>query len=248
MDRDLRFLDPYRQPRIDEAMVLCPREYAVGSDDPNDVIFLGGRSCRSGIDPRQLPFTAYNLGSHAGLQPQAIMLTLRGYLAHHPSPKLAVLCLSPVSFDFRDDDEWANTMTERFVADYGRALGEPVPWSGVVERFVRRGFGEFAAGHKPDLRGTSLRGYEGETYWSYRSKVSGGRGFFSIGTGRSNDRHRLPNIGLDCSISPRWAELATDLHRECEAHGCKLLVLFTPVCHELTVSRNMTEANRWCNT
>ncbi len=137
MGRDLRFLDPYRQPSIDEAMVLCAMEYAVGCNEPNEVIFLGGSSCRCGIDPRQLRVSAHNLGSHAGLQPQAILLTLRGYLTHHPAPKLVVLCLSPISFDFRDDDEWATAMTTRFVADYGPLLGEPMPVFDTVERFVR---------------------------------------------------------------------------------------------------------------
>lgn len=176
MDRDLRFLDPYRQPSIDEAMVLCAMEYAVGSREPNDVIFLGGSSCRCGIDPRLLAVRSHNLGSHAGLQPQGILLTLRGYLAHHPAPKLAVLCLSPIAFDFRDDDEWASGMTRHLVVDYGAPLGEPAPVLDTAERFVRRGFSQFVNRRKPDPRGIRLRGYEGETYWSYRQKVSDGRG------------------------------------------------------------------------
>lgn len=238
-DRDVRFLDPYRQPSIDEAMVLCAMEHAVGAHEQNDVIFLGGSSCRCGIDPRQLPMTSYNLGSHAGLQPQAILLTLKAYLAHHPAPKVVALCLSPISFDFRDDDEWANGMTERFVAAYGSELT-----LSTVERFVRRGFGQFITWGKPDLRGLRLRGQESDTYASYHGKVSEGRGFFPIGEGR-NPGCRLPNIGLDFSISPRWAQLVRDLDRECELHECKLLVFFTPVFRGLTTERDLSEANRW---
>ncbi len=243
-DRDLRFLDPYRQPSIDEAMVVCSMEHAIGASEPNDVIFLGGSSFRCGIDPRQLPMTGYNLGSHAGLQPQAILLTLKGYLSNHPAPKVVALCLGPISFDFRDDDEWANGITARFVADYGRPLGEPVPIFDTVERFVRRGFGSLVTFGKPDPRGQHLRGDERYTYWSYRAKVEGARGFFPIGDGR-NKGCTLPNIGMPYLISDRWAELVSDLDRECGFHACKLLVFFTPVCRSLIDQRDMALADAW---
>jgi hypothetical protein len=244
MDRDLRFLDPYRDPSIDEAMVLCPMEYAVGCDKSNDVIFLGGSSCRCGIDPGQLPLSGYNLGSHADLQPRAILMTLRGYLAHHPAPKVVALCMSPISFDFRDDDEWAVGMTERFVAAYGMPLGERVSRLDTVERLVRRGFGELVTRGKPDLRSIHLRGQESETLLSYRAKVASGHGFFPIGNGHNPDC-TLPSIGLDFVISPQWSRLIADIDHECAARSCRALVFFTPIAHELASRRDMSAADRW---
>ncbi len=106
------------------------------------------------------------------------------------------------------------------------------------------GFGQVVICRQPDLRGETLRGYEGETYWSYRAKVAEGRGFFAIGDGRNKDC-RLTNLDLPFTVSGRWSQLVAALDRECEPHGCKLLVLFTPVCRELVARRDMTEANRW---
>src|SRR5271163_608137 len=60
----LRFLEPRRPPTIDEAAIAHPIEYALGSHEANDVVFLGDSTCRTGIDPRRLSgFRAYNLGS-----------------------------------------------------------------------------------------------------------------------------------------------------------------------------------------
>ncbi len=244
MDRDLRFLDPYRQPSIDEAMVVCAMEHAVGANEENDVIFLGGSSCRCGIDPRQLPMTGYNLGSHAGLQPQAILLTLRGYLAHHPAPKVVALCLGPLSFDFRDDDEWAVGMTSRFVADYGTALGEPTSAIDTATRFIRRGFGEFVTRGKLDPREQTLRGDERYSYRTYRESIESTRGFFAIGDGHSANAIP-PNVDLPYAISDKWAALVIDLDRECERHGCRLLVFCTPLRRALIQQRDMTLADKW---
>src|SRR5580700_10538509 len=40
-EAELRFFEPWRPPTVDEALVACPIEYALRSNDRNDVIFLG---------------------------------------------------------------------------------------------------------------------------------------------------------------------------------------------------------------
>src|SRR5580693_4556673 len=67
LDSELLFLDPSRAPTIDETMISCPVEYALHSAEANDVVFVGGSSCRCGIDPALLPgLSSFNLGSIVG--------------------------------------------------------------------------------------------------------------------------------------------------------------------------------------
>ena len=48
---DPPFLDPFRAPTRDEAVLVYPAEYALKSSDYNDVVFLGDSTCRCSIDP-----------------------------------------------------------------------------------------------------------------------------------------------------------------------------------------------------
>src|ERR1700734_1639191 len=67
IDSDLRFLEPRRPPTNDEAIVPYPVEYALRSNEKNDVIFVGDSPCRCDVDPIQFGHVsgrrAYNLGA-----------------------------------------------------------------------------------------------------------------------------------------------------------------------------------------
>jgi hypothetical protein len=96
----LGLLEPYRAPTIDEATAVIPIEYAIDEHEPNDVVFVGDSTCRTGLDPRLFQklsgLTAYNLGSSGRLSIWGQFATLTAYLAHHPAPRAVVLCMSPV--------------------------------------------------------------------------------------------------------------------------------------------------------
>jgi hypothetical protein len=165
-------------------------------------------------------------------------------LANHPAPKVVALCLGPLTFDFRDADEWGGGITSHCMANYATAVGESVPLIDTAERFVRRGFGQCITCCEPDLEARSLRGDEAHTYRSYRAEVETARGFFPIGNGHSKDP-RLPNIDLPYEISDRWAGLVSDLDRECLHHNCRLLVFFSPLRRVIIEQRDMTLADKW---
>ncbi len=52
VDRELRFFQRGVPPTSDEAIAVCPVEYALRTTDKNDVIFLGDSTCHTGADPR----------------------------------------------------------------------------------------------------------------------------------------------------------------------------------------------------
>src|SRR5271156_2016840 len=60
-----RFLDSDKTPTSVDAFVAAPIEYALGSDEVNDVVFFGESACRSGVDPKRFEsltgLKAYNL-------------------------------------------------------------------------------------------------------------------------------------------------------------------------------------------
>src|ERR1700722_73852 len=77
----LRFLEPFRPPTYDEAVALCPVDYALSDTERNDVIFIGDSTCRCGIKTRQFEkltsLSAYNLGSFASIGIYSQLLTLQ---------------------------------------------------------------------------------------------------------------------------------------------------------------------------
>src|SRR5579859_6113672 len=70
---ELRFLEAGRPPTGDEAVCAYPIEYALGSSDHSDVIFLGDSVCHFGVDPVRFEkitgLSAFNLASFGFLGP-----------------------------------------------------------------------------------------------------------------------------------------------------------------------------------
>jgi hypothetical protein len=193
----LRLLEPYRLPTVDEAIGLIPIEYALTENEANDVIFIGGSTCRSGLDPRRFEnltgLTAYNLGSFASLSILGQLATLNAYLEHHPTPRAVVLCVSPVEILRVQADPdvpggtTAGTLYERFLRVYGppsQRRGVLADGNDSLRYFINRGMAITKAsctacldGQTPDRLSDPLYGFGAETYKTLRNKMRESRGF-----------------------------------------------------------------------
>jgi hypothetical protein len=201
----LRLLEPYRTPTYDEAVALCPVDYACSTTEKNDVILIGDSSCRCGIDTRQFEkltrFSAYNLGSFASSGVFSQLLTLQLYLGQHPPPRAVVLCLSPFQLLRERGTNAAGatpavgiTTAGALFERFGRAFGPPSARKSVladgtasVRYFIKRGTAvtnslwvAFRSGQTPDRLNDPLYGYSSETYKTLRSKTLEARGFFGM--------------------------------------------------------------------
>jgi hypothetical protein len=242
---ELLFFEPNRAPTVDEAMLLCPIEYALRSTEENDVIFLGGSSCRCGIDPARLPgLKSYNLASNIGLAPDGIYVTAKAYLQHHRHLKVLVLCLSPVTFDYQADDHWCMGLTTRFVSTYGRQVGIAPPFAADSEAFVKRGFVEIMNPRKPDLRDLPLTGDDLNTYRTFNNAFLVCRGYFGM-PGELSKEFGLGEAGCPLTIGEDWDALILKLGADCDACGARLIVRITPISTALSRWRDFTSLNDW---
>jgi hypothetical protein len=244
LDAELVFFEPNRAPTIDEAMLLCPVEYALRSTEENDVIFLGGSSCRCGIDPTRLPgLKSYNLASNVGLAPDGIYVTAKAYLLRHRHLRVVVLVLSPVTFDFQTDDQWRVGLTTRFVASYGPRVGMVPPFAADSEAFVKRGFVEIMSPGKPDLRDLPLTGDDLNTYRTFNNAFLACRGYF----GMPGERRKEFQLGeqYPFKIGEDWNALILKLGADCEARAARLIVRVTPISVNLSRWRDFTSLNDW---
>ena len=204
----LRLLEPYRTPTYDEAVALCPVDYALSNTEKNDVILIGDSSCRCGINTRQFEkltsLSAYNLGSFASNGVFSQLLTLQVYLGQHPPPRAVVLCLSPFQLLRVQGTDAGNasplvevTTAGALFERFGRAFGPSSARKSVfadgtasLRYFMKRGTAvtnslwlAFRSSHSPDRLEDPLYGYTSETYKTLRSKTLEARGFFRMVVG-----------------------------------------------------------------
>jgi hypothetical protein len=238
----MRFLDARRAPTVDEAEVSCPLEYALHSEEANDVVFLGDSTCHSDIDPGQLHgFSSYNLGSTGGVGPLGILMTGSAYLRHHPRPKAVVLCVSPLRFEV-SSRSGGGSLSFRLVGSYGPEIGGIVPLADSVEYFVKRGatqFGRFA-----DRRDDPLWGLERETYHTFQSKSRDSRGFFALPK-EHGGRWNVEMPGPATFILPEWTDAIRRLAKACHEAGVTLLIRFGPVWNGISHARDFGQLETW---
>lgn len=198
-------MEPYRTPTYDEAVALCPVDYALSNTEKNDVILIGDSSCRCGINTRQFEkltsLSAYNLGSFASNGVFSQLLTLQVYLGQHPPPRAVVLCLSPFQLLRVQGTDAGNasplvevTTAGALFERFGRAFGPSSARKSVfadgtasLRYFMKRGTAvtnshwvAFRSSHSPDRLEDPLYGYTSETYKTLRSKTLEARGFFRM--------------------------------------------------------------------
>jgi hypothetical protein len=240
----LRFLEPRRPPTVDEAAIAHPIEYALGSREANDVVFLGDSTCFTGIDPLKLSgLRAYNLGSQGSLGPVGTLITAKAYFENHPPPRAFVVCFSP--FRFEASTGYAGgILPGRFVASYGPEVKGVVPLQKSVDHFLKRGAVGMLAEAQRDVREDSLDGLSSETYWSLQRRTHERRGFFAL-PGTHGGRWIVEQPPPPQLILGEWDDAIRGLARLCDESGVTLLILFSPIWDELSHARDFSQLDRW---
>jgi len=254
---DPPFLDPFRAPTRDEAMIVYPAEYALKSNEYNDVLFIGDSTCRCSIDPvvfeQASGLRAYNLGSMGALGMDGYRLLLQVYLEHHPKPRVAVLAVTPDDFD-SEASENLGDFPHRFRWSYGPhregtlRLPEDVE---SVKFFARRGVGvglalwaEPFAERRFDPRVQFLEGGGKHTYLTLEVKVQKSRGFWAL-TGKHWPAGTDPPNKPTVTVARQWSPGISELAKLADANGVALVVRLVPIVD--TVKTDYSPVREWLN-
>jgi len=255
----LGLLEPYRAPTSDEAIALIPIEYAIDEHEPNDVIFVGDSTCRSGLDPRLFQklsgLTAYNLGSSGSLSIWGQFATLTAYLAHHPAPRAVVLCMSPVNvLQIQRAPEGspgaaptvvettAGALYERFLRIYGTPnfrRGIFADGTSSLRYFINRGMsiaqGQLTAwvsGQTHDRLDDPLYGYESETYRTLSDKMRQSHGFFLLPRTHGDAVGILEALSEPHSVNSWIDDGVRAFAGLAQKHGFRLLIRLGPLSRD----------------
>ncbi len=260
MDSDLRFLEPRRSPTNDEAIVAHPVEYALRSNEENDVIFVGDSTCRCDVDAIQFGHVsglrAYNLGSLGSIGPGGLLITAEAYLLKHPRPQVLVLCVTPVAFEF-DAVEIAerirSDMPLRFEANYAPEVPGLIPFQESAQYFAKRGSlslwsDVFAFHARPpvDVRDLPMVGNVEETFRTAQRKLEKARGFDPL-PGLHGKRIQLDAPGRPVRIDATWDRSVPPSEERCESLGIPLLIRFSPMPRDLSQEKDFTPVVKWAH-
>ncbi len=241
-----RFLWPGLPPVVDEAFVSFPVEYALRSDEVNDVIFLGDSLCHDDIDPaRLLGVTSYNLGSLGSVGPLGILLTAEAYFDHHPAPRVVVLCVSPLRFEVNSGAA-GGYVARNLVANYGVEVSGVVPLTQTLSYFVRRGAAELRSrnGQPAPLLDEPLGGMASETFHSLERRMKASKGFFAL-PGEHGGRWDVETPAPKEFILEEWRDGFRRLATLCGRHHVRLIVRFGPIWDGVATSRDFTKLDAW---
>jgi hypothetical protein len=251
----LRFFDPRRSPTFDETCVVSTMDYALSSTEPNDVIFIGDSACRTGLDPVRFEkltgIHSYNLGIVGDLGPGVMLSVANAYLSAHPSPRLVVLCLSPVGLERDVPRHWLK-LKDHVVNCYGFDVHSVESLQGSVGYAVRQGTvlawdsaaSSFTDSPR-DVRDRSLIGMEQVTYRQFEHQSREKRGHFDLpGRGPAKD---LDRPGGTVVVHESWDAGVRRLARNCARSGVPLLIRFCPVSAEATKTLNFERPVSWLN-
>jgi hypothetical protein len=261
-ESELRFFEPRRPPTVDEALVACPIEYALRSNDRNDVIFLGDSTCRVGVDPirfeRLSGLRAFNLGSQGRIGPMGFLITGMGYLSKHPRPQLVVLCMAPIAFDSGATeiaDKMGSTMQARFEANYGPEVPGLIPLNASVSYFIQRGsltaWGAVSnsfRGRDQDIRDVPLDGAQRKvppiTFRAVQEGAIKSRGFYPV-PGDHVGREVIESPGAPAKIQSEWDRSVRLLAEACRNLGIPLLIRFSPMPSDLSQVKDFSTIEQW---
>jgi hypothetical protein len=242
IDTELRFLTPKRAPTPEEAATIYPIQYAIETSERNDVIFIGDSACRHDVDPALMPFSSYNLGMLGMCGPQALVITLEAYLAHHAAPRAVVLALTPYAISQGNDCEEGRGLGPRFARVYGREAGAIT-----VDRAInsaRRG----ACRLLP--QGADIRDFAfadgrmvGETYDSRKKQLRESRGYWPV-KGDHSKPFKLGWHGEPIEAIDDWRPALVLLRDLCRHAGCVLLVQITPMRSDMQKAKDWSPAVR----
>jgi hypothetical protein len=255
-ESDLRFFEPRRPPTLDEIIIASPIEYALHSDERNDVIFLGDSTCFSGVDPKRFEqlthLRAYNLGSQGSIGALGFLITGKAYLSRHPRPQAVVLCVTPIAFEgsiHEISERMGSTFQNRFEANYGPEVPGLVPPIQSITYFIKRGaLATWAAtatcfdGRRADVRDMLVA--RGLSYRMYHREIHDLRGY-----GRSPAVHGkttdMEGLGRPVQIEPEWDHSVRLLAETCREMGIPLLIRFTPMASDYAHLKDYSPVERW---
>jgi hypothetical protein len=249
LEDEHRFLRTYRVPYDSEAYISTSAEYAATSSAPNEVVFFGGSTCLTGIQTRQFEeltgLSAYNLGAWGMIGIEGYKVLVQTYLAHHPSPRVVVLCLSrsevlsPGSGSTPKKAVAASrshSIADRFLWCYGQEGAYPRPSHvGPLKYFVSQGvlvaLGELSGGERHYL-GTRAWSLGGLSYEGFRDSLGKSKGFLSLGTTLEEEplepAVRLSSVEAARTVSPEFDLGIRALAKTVAGKGALLLIRFTP--------------------
>ncbi len=258
IDSDLRFLEPRRVPTYDEAALSYPVEYALRTNEKNDVIFLGDSTCRCCVDPgsfeRLSGLRAYNLGSQGRAGPAGFLITAKAYVLRHPPPQVIVLCMTPVAFENGAAEIAAkldSTLQARFEANYGPEVPGMIPRGESLRYFIKRGslaaWSEVSAwlkGREQDVRDVPMFGPGSETFRSLQRRVHESRGYCPL-AGLHGKRIGLEWPGEPVKIHAEWDRNVRLLAETCESLRIPLLIRFSPMPGDLSRVKDFAPIEEW---
>jgi hypothetical protein len=257
-ESELRFFELRRTPTADEACVVCPIEYALHSNERNDVVFVGDSTCRCGIDPahfeRESGLVAYDLGTQGRLGPMGFWIIAKAYLSKHPPPQVVVVCMSPVAFEYSAAeiaDKMRATFQARFEANYGPEVPGLVPRKESLLYFVKRGsVAVWSAaracrtGRQKDVRDIPLFGARTATFRIFQQQMRESRGYYAL-PGPHGPKHELELPGEPVKIEAEWDRNVRFLAKTCENMGIPLLLRFSPMPSDLSRVKDFSPIQRW---
>jgi hypothetical protein len=244
MDATERFFqEAGRPPTAGEGSVAASAHYALFSDEPNDVIFVGDSACWNGVDPirlrRMTGLQSYNLGVPGYLGARWCPMTVRAYLSRHPEPKAVVLCLSPLGLEV-DSGPWEESL-RRIVTFYGLEMDGVGPTTETVPYLVRSGVRALVG--YPDYRALPLIDFNNtDTYFTEQVGIFAARGFYGLPPGA---HLVIPPAEQGELIREDWDRGVHETADLCAAAGVKMLILFAPIEASYKDSRDFDGLDRW---
>jgi hypothetical protein len=240
IDPEMAFLDPRRAATIDEATIAQAIGYALRSHEMNVAVFIGDSACVSGIDPKRLPFPAYNLGTQRGVGPSGFLITAEAYLHGHPKPRAVVLAVTPFCVETDPTSLGSGEYSDRLESAYGPELGRsPIASAGFM---AKRGAVSLFAG--ADVRDLPLLGHERETYRTREQETRASRGFFCL-PGTHGKGQGVPLERPERPVHADWDRGIKDMARVCAEDGVVLLIRFMPIAADVSNARNWTQLEGW---
>lgn len=254
INTELRFFSTWVPPSLDDASAVCPVEYALRTNEANDVIFLGDSTCRTSIDPvrfqRLTGLSTYNLGSLRGIGAEGFVITAKAYLLHHPKPRAVVLCVTPVCFE-ADARTVGGQVWKMFVSNYGPEVSEACPLFERISYFCKRGVLATwrpsddlrLLGKGEDVRDLPLDGLAVETYRTLQRKTREARGFFRLpgAHGPPKGFGKADNV----LIRKEWTQGIQRLAQICKEAGVVLMIQFAPISEEVVKVRDLSPLEAW---
>jgi WD40 repeat protein len=259
-ETDLRFLEPGRAPTFDEAIIALPIEYAIHSNEYNDVIVLGDSTGRYCFNPKHFEelsgLKACNLSQMGKAGPIGFYLVAWAYLRHHPKPKAIFLCLSPFAFQV-GAKQTGGLLATRFLANYGPEAPGIIPFYKSVDFFAKRGTTQtwrtvqLALGYPladpRDLPMFSKR-KRNESYHEFQRRLAEGRGYWAPVELRGPGWNIRPGWpGQPVKVNDEWDDAVKKLAELCEKYKVPLFLRLTPIRKDYKDAKDYSEVVTWTN-